>query len=74
MRDGWVMDFADIGKAFAPLHARLDHSFLNDIAGLSNPTCENVAQWIWQQLKLPGLSKVVLAEGRRGSSVYYTGT
>ena len=28
---GWIMDFGDISKAFAPLHAILDHSFLNEL-------------------------------------------
>jgi 6-pyruvoyltetrahydropterin/6-carboxytetrahydropterin synthase len=61
---GWVQDFADIGQAFRPIHAALDHNYLNDIAGLENPTSENLARWIWQRLKpsLPLLSKVVIQE------------
>lgn len=61
---GWVMDFADIKLAFAPLFDALDHRYLNEIDGLANPTSENLAIWIWQQLKpgLPLLSKVVVHE------------
>ena len=61
---GWIMDFADVRAAFAPLHAQLDHHFLNDIPGLENPTSEVLARWIWQRLKpnLPGLSAVVIHE------------
>ncbi|MGE3854061.1 MAG: 6-carboxytetrahydropterin synthase QueD [Planctomycetota bacterium] len=61
---GWVMDFADIKAAFAPLHAQLDHHYLNDIAGLENPTAENIARWIWKQLatSLPLLSRIVVFE------------
>ena len=61
---GWVMDFADIKKAFQPLFERLDHHYLNDIEGLENPTSENLARWVWQQLepKLPGLSRIVVRE------------
>ena len=33
---GWVMDFADIKRAFRPLFERLDHHYLNDIEGLEN--------------------------------------
>src|SRR5690606_7061145 len=44
---GWVMDFADIKRAFAPLYEQLDHNFLNEVDGLSNPTSENLARWIW---------------------------
>lgn len=61
---GWVMDYADIKAAFAPLHARLDHHYLNEIEGLENPTSERLAQWIWERLKprLPLLTEVVVAE------------
>jgi 6-pyruvoyltetrahydropterin/6-carboxytetrahydropterin synthase len=61
---GWVMDFADIKRAFAPIYDRLDHHYLNDIPGLDNPTSERIAEWIWQQLKpaLPLLSEIVLHE------------
>src|SRR5436305_8870876 len=48
---GWIMDFADIKTAFAPILQRLDHYYLNEIEGLENPTSENLARWIWHQLK-----------------------
>ena len=61
---GWVMDFADIGNAFRPLFDMLDHRYLNDIAGLENPTSEQLAIWIWNRLKpaLPALSEVTIHE------------
>jgi 6-pyruvoyltetrahydropterin/6-carboxytetrahydropterin synthase len=61
---GWILDFADIEAAFAPVHEALDHRLLNDIAGLSNPTSEHLAAWIWQRLapSLPGLSRLVVKE------------
>ncbi|HVH33020.1 MAG TPA: 6-carboxytetrahydropterin synthase QueD [Tahibacter sp.] len=61
---GWVMDFADIKLAFAPLFDALDHRYLNEIDGLDNPTSENLAVWIWQRLKpgLPLLSRIVVHE------------
>ena len=61
---GWVMDYADLSAAFAPLHDVLDHRFLNDIPGLENPTSEMLAVWIWGRLvdQLPGLSRVVVQE------------
>ncbi len=42
----------------------LDHHYLNDIAGLENPTSEVLAVWIWQQMKpkLPLLSAVMIKE------------
>ena len=61
---GWVLDFADIERAFAPLHDQLDHHYLNEIEGLDNPTSERVAMWIWERLAavLPELDKVVVRE------------
>lgn len=61
---GWVMDFADIKRAFAPIYDRLDHHYLNDIPGLENPTSERLAVWIWEQLTpaLPALSAVIVRE------------
>jgi 6-pyruvoyltetrahydropterin/6-carboxytetrahydropterin synthase len=61
---GWVVDFADLERAFAPLHAQLDHQYLNELQGLDNPTSERVAIWIWERLSpvLAGLSKVVVRE------------
>ena len=61
---GWLMDYADISEAFKPLFEQLDHRYLNEIPGLENPTSENIARWIWQQLKpkLPLLTEVIVAE------------
>jgi len=63
-RLGWVMDFADIKRAFAPLFERLDHHYLNEVEGLENPTSERLAVWIWERLKpeLAGLVRVVVHE------------
>lgn len=61
---GWVMDFADIKSAFAPLFEQLDHRYLNDVPGLDNPTSEHLARWIWEKLqpRLPLLSRIVVQE------------
>lgn len=59
---GMVVDFADIRTACEPIKEQLDHYYLNDVAGLENPTAENVARWIWDRLVLAGVSKVVVRE------------
>ena len=61
---GWVMDYADIKGAFQPVFEQLDHHYLNDVAGLENPTSERIAEWVWHRLApaLPGLSQVVVHE------------
>jgi 6-pyruvoyltetrahydropterin/6-carboxytetrahydropterin synthase len=69
---GWVRDFADLSCAMAPILARLDHYYLNDIEGLDNPTSEVLAEWIWDQLlgSLPELSQVVIRETCTSGCVY----
>ncbi len=69
----WVMDFAEIGEAFAPLHEQLDHHYLNEIEGLENPTSEVLARWIWERLRLtlPALSQVVVRETCTSGCVYH---
>jgi len=71
-REGWVMDFAEITRAFSPLYDQLDHHYLNDIPGLQNPTSENLARWIWDRLKpsLPALSQVVVRETCTAGCIY----
>jgi len=69
---GWVCDFADIKDAFAPLHAMLDHHVLNDIDGLTNPTAENIAKWVWERLtvRIDGLAAIVIHETPTSRCVY----
>lgn len=61
---GWIRDFSEIKAIFKPLYERLDHNYLNDIPGLENPTSENLAKWIWNELKplLPELSAIRIHE------------
>ena len=69
---GWVMDYAEISKAFKPLWEQLDHRYLNEVSGLENPTSEVIAMWIWNHLKpsLPLLTEIVVAETCTARCVY----
>ena len=69
---GWIMDFADIGKAFAPVFEQLDHRYLNEIDGLENPTSENLAKWVWDHLHpdLPNLAAVQVRETCTSGCIY----
>ncbi len=64
---GLLFDHAKIKEAAAPLVEQLDHSYLNEIVGLENPTIEHLCKWFWDRLvdKLPGLSEVALFETPR---------
>jgi len=61
---GWLYDHSRISRAMDPLLELLDHSYLNDIPGLENPTIENMCRWFWEKLEhqLPGLSEIVIHE------------
>jgi queuosine biosynthesis protein QueD len=69
---GWVVDFAVIKDVWRPLEEKLDHRLLNDIPGLENPTAENIAIWIWRQVKpqLPKLSQVLVCENASSGVIY----
>jgi len=72
---GWVIDFADIKSAFKEVEEAIDHRYLNEVAGLENPTSENLARWIWERMfpALPLLSKVVVRETCTTGCVYEGG-
>lgn len=68
---GWVTDFAEIKVTMEPVLEQLDHNYLNDVAGLDNPTAENVARWIWERLAgaLP-LAAVAVKETCTSGAIY----
>jgi 6-pyruvoyltetrahydropterin/6-carboxytetrahydropterin synthase len=61
---GYLLDYGEIRAACEPIRTSLDHTYLNEIPGLENPTAENLSRWIWQQLKprLPLLAVVLVHE------------
>ncbi len=71
-RLGWFIDYADIKRAWQPLHEALDHRYLNEIEGLDNPTSELLAAWIWVRLvdELPGLESVTVMETCTARAIY----
>jgi 6-pyruvoyltetrahydropterin/6-carboxytetrahydropterin synthase len=70
---GWVRDFAEIDAAWQDVHATLDHRYLNDIDGLTNPTSEQLAVWLWSRLQraLPELSRIAVMESHDSGCLYY---
>lgn len=63
-KTGWVMDFHEIQKVTKPIIAMLDHKVLNDVKGLTNPTSENICEFIYERLKtqMPLLKQVSIQE------------
>jgi len=72
---GWLQDFDEVAAAVDAVRATLDHTCLNDIAGLEQPSLENLSIWIWQRLKepLPALSRVTVSRDTCGESCTYEG-
>ena len=69
---GYLIDYGDIQKAAEPIVDQLDHRYLNKIEGLSNPTSEILAIWIYDRLKkiLPQLSAIIVRETCTSSCEY----
>ena len=61
---GMVCDFAHIKKI---IHDRLDHQYLNDILPF-NPTAENMAKWICEQVE--NCYKVSVQESEGNIAIY----
>ena len=69
---GWIMDFADISAGVQPVLQSIDHTLLNAVEGLDNPTAENIATWIFTRVKkiIPLLSFVSVQEGQSSRVIY----
>ena len=62
--NGMVVDFTIIKQM---IKDRLDHQVLNDVLPC-NPTAENIARWICEQI--PHCSKVEVQESRGNVAIY----
>lgn len=49
---GMLVDFGDIKDVVQPIvDSRLDHYLLNESTGLADPTSENLARWLFEQIE-----------------------
>jgi 6-pyruvoyltetrahydropterin/6-carboxytetrahydropterin synthase len=69
---GWFIDYAFIDEAWEPLFEQLDHNYLNEVAGLENPTSEVLCRWLWERLSpaLPALKRIIVHETCNASCEY----
>src|SRR4029078_6328374 len=51
---GYVFHFEDLSAGVRETEDALDHRLLNDVEGLSAPTLERIAMWIWNRLPKHG--------------------
>ncbi|MCX5706385.1 MAG: 6-carboxytetrahydropterin synthase QueD [Candidatus Omnitrophica bacterium] len=72
---GMVMDFKILKAKLSCILERLDHKYLNRIENFKkiNPTSENIAKYIFDQLKpkIKGLKSVTVWESENSSATYY---
>ena len=69
---GWILDFNVLCDAVNPIIDQLDHTVLNEVEGLENPTSENLVVWFWNHLKpqIPQLAQIVIKESPTSGCVY----
>lgn len=67
---GWTHNLNEVEPVIDAVRRELDQRYLNDIEGLSVPTLENLARWIWHRLddRLEGLEHVTVRRGQPGMS------
>jgi len=64
-KQGMLMDFSEMKSVIQPLlENHLDHWHLNETLKMESPTSEEVARWIFQQIKpkMPQLKSVIIEE------------
>lgn len=62
--NGMVLDFSRIKEVVM----LLDHTYINDVLGGLNPTAENIAKWICDQL--PHCVRVAVRESEGNLAIY----
>ena len=71
---GMVLDFKYLKKELNAVLDKLDHKYLNQLAFFKqvNPTSENIAKYIYDQLKpaVPQISSVTIWENATSSATY----
>ena len=72
---GYVFHFEELSQAMAETADALDHRLLNEVEGLSAPTLERIAVWIWNRLqnRVPGLAAVEVHRDSCAEGCVYRG-
>ncbi len=71
---GMVLDFKYLKKKLNAVLEKMDHKYLNKLSSFKrmNPTSENIAKYIYNQLKkpIPLLDSVIVWENSTSSAIY----
>ncbi|MBA2124781.1 6-carboxytetrahydropterin synthase QueD [Hyphomicrobium methylovorum] len=72
---GYIFHFDALADALRETEDALDHRLLNEIEGLTAPTLERIAIWIWNRLsnRVAGLAQVEVHRDSCGEGCIYRG-
>lgn len=72
---GLVFHFDELSAAIEESREALDHRLLNEVEGLSAPTLERIAMWLWYRLdnRVPGLAQIEVHRDSCHEGCIYTG-
>ncbi|WP_438275704.1 6-pyruvoyl trahydropterin synthase family protein [Nitrobacter sp.] len=71
---GMVLDLGLLARRMDEVRSKLDHRFLNDVAGLGPPTLENLARFIWDHVQHAGqVTRISVHRDSCGESCTYFG-
>lgn len=67
---GMLLDLGFFKQALDTVRLQLDHHLLDEVAGLGQPTLENLCSFIWAQLQgtLPQMSRVTVRREASGDA------
>ncbi|MGZ5915634.1 MAG: 6-pyruvoyl trahydropterin synthase family protein [Hyphomicrobium sp.] len=72
---GYIFHFDELAHAMEEARDALDHRLLNEVDGLSAPTLERIAIWLWNKLqnRVPGLAEIEIARDSCHEGCSYAG-
>ena len=72
---GYIFHFDELAHAMEEARDALDHRLLNEVDGLSAPTLERIAIWLWNKLQnhVPGLAEIEIARDSCSEGCIYSG-
>lgn len=71
-KTGMVLDFTDLKQKLHRVLEKLDHRYLNNLPYFKkfNPTSENIAKYIYDNLRIQGLESVTVWESEKSAATY----
>jgi 6-pyruvoyltetrahydropterin/6-carboxytetrahydropterin synthase len=74
-KTGLLLHLEELEAAISEARETLDHRLLNEVDGLTTPTLERIATWIWDRLhnKIPGLAEIQVSRDSCREGCIYTG-